>query len=178
LGDIVIVQLGVHDVAYAAQFHRWASRKRASAAQAAYGKGKTTGDVAQILEAKYHLIEKFYELNRDIIADAVKESISGAITNIMAGQPGHVVLTAQAVSDIETRFKHSLSLRAYDGVIAGVPTKASLAGVSHRFAKPYAKRPSRPSFIDTGVFQVHFAAWVEVGAAAQVTHPMTVQFAA
>jgi hypothetical protein len=38
---------------------------------------------------------------------------------------------------------------------------AALHGVSHRFKHPYARRARRPSFIDTGLYQNSFAAWVD-----------------
>jgi hypothetical protein len=79
----------------------------------------------------------------------------------MVGQPYVVALDEQAMSSIARRFKDMLSQRAYDGKIMGVPTKAAQAGVSHRFKKPYAKRASRPSFIDTGQYQASFVSWME-----------------
>jgi hypothetical protein len=181
MGAVVILHLGVHDMAYAAQFHSKASpstsaqkAKRgmsaahaSTRAQQAYGKGMTTGEVAGILEAKYHLMETFWSMNRQTIAASIQQSIGGAITNVINGQPGPILLTAQAISDIETAFKQALSARAFDGRIAGVPTQASLAGVSHRFKQPYAKRGSRPSFIDTGALQSSFAVWVDPSTSAQ-----------
>lgn len=155
--------LGVHDMAYAAQFHTSAGKvKRGkSKAQAAYGKGKTTGDVAQILEAKYHIMRTFYEMNRRDITVALEKSMVGSVINIVNGQSGAIKPDAQAMSDIETAFKQALSMRAFDGVIKGVPTQASLGGVSHRFKKPYAKRAARPSFVNTGLYQSSFTAWTE-----------------
>ena len=89
---------------------------------------ETTGDVAEILENRYHPIEIFYEEH----------------------------------ANIETRFRHFLSQKEMDSLgVPGVPTKAALAGVSHRFKHPYAKRAPRPSFIDTGLYEASFRAWVE-----------------
>jgi hypothetical protein len=155
--------LGVHDMAYAAQFHAstGARKKGVSKAQAAYGKGQTTGDVAQILEARYGIMRTFFDMNRDDIVRAVERSMVGSVINIVNGQPGPIAPEAQAMSDIETAFKQSLSNRAYDGAIKNVPTQAAERGVSHRFKKPYARRASRPSFIDTGLYQSSFTAWTE-----------------
>lgn len=157
------IHLGVHDISYAAQFHsRTGKAKRAmSRAQAAYGKNATTGDVAEIIEAKYHLMETFVGMIKPEIDSMAAQSIGGTISNILAGQKGPILPTSQATSDIETKFKQMLSARAFDGKIKGVPTRASLDGVSHRFKKPYAKRPSRPSFVDTGAYQSSFTVWVE-----------------
>jgi hypothetical protein len=153
--------LGVHDIAYGAQFSSGGSRRSKSRAQAAYGKGKTTGDIAQILEARYGIMRTFYEMNKTDIASALEKSMVGSVINIVNGQPGPIKADAQAMSDIEMAFKQSLSMRAYDGVIKGVPTKASLGGVSSRFKQPGARRPARPSFINTGLYQSSFTAWTE-----------------
>jgi hypothetical protein len=37
-----------------------------------------------------------------------------------------------------------------------------MRGVNHRFMHPYARRPSRPSFIDTGLYVANFTAWVDM----------------
>jgi len=157
----VILVLGVHDIAYGANFGGGGSRRSKSKAQAAYGKGKTTGDVAQILEAKYHIMATFYEMNKTAIASALEKSMVGSVIDMVNGKPGPTKPDAQALSDIETSFKQALSMRAFDGVIKGVPTAASLGGVSHRFKKPYANRPARPSFINTGLYQSSFTVWTE-----------------
>ena len=153
--------LGVHDMAYGAQFSSGGSRRSKSRAQSAYGKGKTTGDIAQILEAKYHIMQTFYDMNKTDIASALEKSMVGSIINMVNGQPAPVMADAQAMSDIETAFKQALSMRAFDGVIPGVPTQASLGGRSSRFKRPGAKRGARPSFINTGLYQSSFTAWTE-----------------
>lgn len=122
---------------------------------------KSTGDVADILESRYGIMEKFFELHTPIIADELAESARGALENLMMGAPGTISLTAEAESAIEADFKRALSLREFDGVISGVPTQAALDGVSHRFASPRGSRGSRPSFIDTGLYQMSFKTWVD-----------------
>jgi hypothetical protein len=64
----------------------------------------------------------------------------------------------QATSKIERRFKEFLTNKEMDGQ-PGVPTKAALAGRSKRFKRAYAKRPSRPSFVDTGLYRGAFKSW-------------------
>lgn len=120
----------------------------------------TTAEVATILEGKYHLFEVFYELNQQRIADAFAESAAGALENVMLGALASLSLTADAEQEIERRFKDAISQKAFDGIIPGVPTLASLKGVNHRLKHPYAKaNPSRPSFRDTGLLQASFKAW-------------------
>lgn len=120
----------------------------------------TTGDVAEILEAEYHIMEIFADLHEDIVVKAYTDAMEGALQNLVAGAPPTINITAQAETDIENRFRQFLSNREMDATAtSGVPTKAALDGVSHRFKHPYAKRASRPSFIDTGLYQANFAVW-------------------
>jgi hypothetical protein len=158
-----ILHLGVHNVPYAAQFTERPPAKRQrtfSKAQQGYGAGKTTGDIALILESKYNIMHKFYELEKRNIISTLSKSIHGSIKNILMGQPPGILPTAEVMEVIKTKFKENLSLQRYDGMISGVPTAAALRGVSHRFKKPYAKRASRPSFIDSGLYQSSFTAWM------------------
>lgn len=123
--------------------------------------GATTGDVAEILEAKYHVMEHFYEAHKEDIARNLEESLSDAIEAVMMGAPSQNPFLAGA-SEIETRFRHFLSQREMDSLgYPGIPTKAAQKGVSHRFKHPYAKRAPRPSFIDTGLYEQSFRAWLE-----------------
>jgi hypothetical protein len=165
------LNLGVHEIAYAAQFAEHVTmsgkaRKRPkvfSAAQKAYGAGKTTGQVAEFLEDRYGIMRAFYDHRGGRIAVLGLETATrNAILNMMMGQPGAIDVTAETMQNLATEFKKSLSERRYDQWInAGrVPTKAALAGVSHRFKFPYKKRPERPSFIDTGMYQSSFVAWM------------------
>lgn len=127
--------------------------------------GVTTGDVAQILEDNYGVMEVFVEDTGGIeaIAEALEKSAEEAIESILLGAPVHSVsLTAQAETDIETEFRKYLSNAWFDGLIPGVPTQAALRGVSHRLLHPYDQNnPERPSFIDTGLYQASFTVWVD-----------------
>ena len=157
--------LGVHDVAYAAQFHTKAgtAKKGKSKAQLAYGAGKSTGEIALILEKRYNIMRTFVNMESTGIIAAIEKSMVGSVINMVAGQPGAVDPSAQAMSDIATTFKDMLSKSAFDGRTSPgrTPTEAARRGVSHRFKRPYARRPSRPSFIDTGLYQSSFTAWTE-----------------
>jgi hypothetical protein len=148
------IHLGVHDISYA-------------------DRGKTTGDIAQILENKYKLMEAYWWLREPVIIDKLTDSYGKAVEAILGGaDPTRVNPAASAVSFIEKDFNQSLSGRLFDGWIPGVPTKAAEMGVSQRKKMPYAKykyrggkrtkvlRGSRPSFIDTGAFQSSFTVWV------------------
>lgn len=129
--------------------------------------GKTTGDVAQILEDKYHIMETFAEeIGLDVIQKAIEQSARNAVETLILGgsRPGsnsaNMSLTLEAEGEIESAFKLFLSQQELDYTQPGVPTQAALKGVSHRFKRPYLKtNPARPSFIDTGLYQSSMKAW-------------------
>lgn len=132
-------------------------------------KGQTTGDVATILEEKYHLMETFYEFNKRAIAKKLEGGLRDALEAVMMGAPISLDAFGQSTGEIAEMFKRELAERKFDARgIPGVPTAASGAtskrkgGVNHRFKHPYAKaNPIRPSFIDTGTFQNSVKVWVD-----------------
>jgi hypothetical protein len=161
------LNLGVREMPYAAVFSRAArvpKGRTVSRAQMAYGAGgKTTGEVAKILEARYGVMRAFFDMEKEkTVIPAISQSVKGALISLMNNQPGKIDIFASGMERIQAGFKESLSMRRYDGLLKGVPTAASLRGVSHRFKQPYARRGSRPSFIDTGLYQSSFVAWMDV----------------
>ena len=127
-----------------------------------YSSRQTTGDVAEILEARYGIMEKFVELHQDDVAAAVDEAVRGKLENLLMGGPSGDLLFAEGdLSEVEELFREMLDKEELNGVVPGVPTAASLKGVNHRLRRPYVKRGPRPSFIDTGLYQASMRAWVE-----------------
>ena len=122
----------------------------------------TTGDVAEILEARYGIMQFFFdEHNADVVA-ALDDVMRDRLDNLLMGAPVPDTLFQEGdLSEVEDAFRRFLDAKEMDGRVPGVPTQAALRGVSHRFSKPYAKRPERPSFIDTGQYQANFVARVE-----------------
>jgi hypothetical protein len=121
----------------------------------------STGDVAEILEAKYHVMEVYWQLHGQENADALVESIVGATESLMMGAPPSADPFGGATSKIEDGFKRFLSEKEMDSLgYPGVPTKASLEGVDHR-KKNRKGTPGRPSFIDTTQYVDAFKAWVD-----------------
>lgn len=117
-------------------------------------KGETTGEVAEVLERKYHIMQHFAEMHQQDITKALAFAFSGAIGNVVAGLDPMDALKAgymEASSEVNTAFKQFLDRKEMDGVVGGVPTKASLEGRSSRF-KNGKKGAPRPSFIDTGLY--------------------------
>lgn len=131
--------------------------------------GVSTGDVAEFLENKYHLMEVFFEENKDKIARALEDAMAGALENLLAGAPVVSNPMASAEQDIKAMFDDFLSLREVERTgIPGVPTKAALEGVSHRFKGKKNKGKGggnpgerRSSFVDTGLYVASFRVWLE-----------------
>lgn len=141
----MILYLGVVDVPYAAE-------------------AITTGEVAQILEDNYGVMQTFVDtIGQDSIAKVLERSVVNAVeAMVMGSNSASINLTAEGEGEIEGAFRQFLEQQDMDGRVDGVPTKASLAGVSHRFKKPTAAaNSSRPSFIDTGRFSASFRAWTD-----------------
>ena len=139
----MILSLGVYDVPYTES-------------------NETTGDVAEMLEARYNVMGTFYEMKGAEITQAIESSIAGAITNLMAGAPMHgIAAFAEAESEIGSLFRKFLDDKEIEGHTSPgtSPTKAALDGVNHRLK--IKKGPRRPSFIDTGLYQQSFVAEIK-----------------
>lgn len=119
----------------------------------------TTGDVASILEAEYHIMEIFYYRYEDQIVEAITDSLQGSLENLLMGQEPASNPLAEAESYIENLFRKFLDRSVIEGLgVLGVPTKAALEGLRTRLGK-IEYGPRRPSFIDTGLYQASFKAW-------------------
>lgn len=133
--------------------------------------GMTTGDVATILESRYGIMGMFYLLHGDEIQHEIEEVFKDKVEALQLGRP--IDQFPIMLDGVEQSFRHFLDTRQMDGRAPGVPTRASLQGINHRLKRPYARyvyrgarrtrkmRPSRPSFIDTGLYQSSFRAWID-----------------
>lgn len=165
----VTLHLGVIDLPYVdpqdtprrlPRARKGKQRPRGKTASGGSGSQTTTGFVAEVLEKKYHVIETYYDLHELEIADSLAESVAGALENLVMGGPP-IDPTAEAASGIEKGFKTYLESGEIEGTATpGVPTRAALHGVSHRF-KGKNSGVRRPSFIDTGLYESSFKAWTE-----------------
>jgi hypothetical protein len=122
----------------------------------------TTYDVARILEAKYGVMQAFYNAKSIRVSNYLEEGLKNSLEALLTGAPPTSQPFAGGTAKIEDSFKQFLSTREIERMgIPGVPTQAALGGVSHRFKRARAARPRRPSFIDTGLYQASFKAWVD-----------------
>lgn len=148
---------GVLDVAYSG-----------ANSQSATAGAKTTGDVAEILEAKYHVMQTFYDLRRDKIAQFLTDSMAASLELRM--KTGRTIderatLTYGGDQKIEAEFRAFLTANEMATLLqqasGAVLSAAAARGVNHRFKHPYAARPARPAFVDTGLFRISFRAWTQ-----------------
>lgn len=116
--------------------------------------------LADILEAKYHVFEHFWQAHKDEITDELVSALNKEL--FQEGSGRKIQFSNRALSEIKHKFSQFLTMKEMDSLgYPGIPTKASLAGVNHRMKHPYAKRPARPSFIDTGQYMASFIAWLD-----------------
>jgi hypothetical protein len=132
-----------------------------SRAQQSYGQGKTTSDIANELETKYGIVEAFYELEEDNIIEMLEDAFGEDIEEVMTMEEPKTGIATEETDKIEKRFRTRLN-REELHTRGNVPTLAAQRGISHLRQHPYAKgATSRPSFVDTGLYQRSFRAWVE-----------------
>lgn len=139
------------------------------------GSGKTTVDVAKILEAKYNVMGTFYYAREGKIAEWLAQSARNAIRELSHGRVKENIF-ADAENKIEESFRDFLDAGEMATIFSGLTeseaayfiastggfTGAAEAGVRHRFLHPYASsNKPRPAFIDTGLYQSSFRAWME-----------------
>ncbi len=162
----MILNLGVDDVPYAramsAPQRRTARWRQGRQPWQRLGGLTTTGDVAEVLEKRYGIVATFSLIHGQDIVDGVEHAMQDKLENLLMGGPvGDELFSPGDLGDIEQAFRAFLDDRGMDGRAAGVPTAAAEAGINHRLVHPYRRgNPARPSFIDTGLYQNAFRAWV------------------
>lgn len=157
----MILHLGVIDVPYVGRETPAQRSKRLKKGGQPPAGAKTTYDVAKILESKYHVMENFAHRYRSEMAAELVSAINGRMENLLMGAPVSQAPFGEAESAIKNMFSKFLENREMDGM-PGVPTKAAIAGISHRFKKKRkADIYGRPSFIDTGLYESSARAWID-----------------
>jgi len=162
----LVLHLGVIDIPYVkppiqkkvAKAKRGKSNKPVK--QSTGSGTQSTGDVAGWLEKKYGVMQTFVDMQMPAIAAELENALAGALENMMMGAPPTGNPFASAESNITQMFKTFLAEGEIEHAgIPGVPTAAALRGVNHRLK--VNRGSPRPSFIDTGLYQNSFIAWIE-----------------
>jgi hypothetical protein len=122
-----------------------------------YAEGQeNTGDVAEILEAKFGVMQTFADQNQDDIAEMIANGLAGSLESIMAGAPPEFNVFGQAMSDIESRFVDYIDHEEH-----GIQTKAKESPKGGaRKKRQYKKASSKITFVDSGLYRGNFKAWV------------------
>ncbi|HDV6367275.1 TPA: hypothetical protein ACK3Q6_006280 [Burkholderia cepacia] len=128
----------------------------------AYKDGTTVPEVARYLEDEYGVMQVFVDLHLKEISGSVAQAVADAMDDQMMGLPVSPDIYQASMEEIQSAFRNFLDHEEYPAQsFPQIPTQAALDGVNHRLLHPYAsKNPSRPSFIDTGEYQISFRAWV------------------
>src|SRR5580692_1119246 len=130
------------------------------------GETTTTGDVAEILEERYHVMQTFYQARKEKIASFLADTMASALQDICNGQrvknPSY-----GAEQRIEAEFRSFLDANEMQKLaiaLTGVALSAAAArGVNHRKKNPYAKKnKERPAFVDTGLYRSSFRAQLKL----------------
>jgi len=122
----------------------------------------TTGDVAEHLEDKYHIMRSFVELHEDEIAEAMAKDMAGLIESVQMGGKTDFKLPG-AMQSIQNQFRRFLTQGEMQRLMpATQPIAAADAGVNHRKKRPYVKKnKARAAFVDTGLYRASFRAWMQ-----------------
>jgi hypothetical protein len=124
------------------------------------GAPMTTVSVATILEEKYGVMQAFYDSHKDSVIGSLINSAEGALETLFMGGPVTDPF-ADASQSIQAEFRTFLMTAEIEGMgIPGVPTKAAQDRRSLRF-KAKVGPNQRPSFIDTGTYELSMRAWIE-----------------
>ena len=117
---------------------------------------ETTGEVAEILEEKYHVMETFFDMHKKDIADAIGQSVAGALVNARAGQTMKRDIFLSAMDKTEKMFKryidseqHGIKLKKHDAPKAGARKK-----------RQYKKVSAVVAFVDSGLMRKSFKSWI------------------
>lgn len=117
----------------------------------------TTGDVAELLEGKYKIMQTFFDRYGQDIADMMANDIAASLENMIAGAPPTRDPLAESMSRTHNLFVAFLDNEEMNG-LAGIPTRRAMEGISKRFKNK--KGDPRASFVDTGNYQASMRSWV------------------
>ena len=117
----------------------------------------TCGEVAEILEGKFDVMQIFANMNEAKIAAFIEQGIADSIESKMMGAPDDLDMFGSAMEKIKDGFdeyidqqQHGIKLKKFNRPMAGA-----------RFKKQYRKVAKTLAFVDSGMYRSNFKAWVE-----------------
>lgn len=146
------LSFGVNDVGY-------------SDAHGPSKRATTTGQVAEILEKRYHVMETFYHLRTPKIAEALADSMGMMLDDLVHRRsgPNHLVDAERIMEGAFRSFLDANEMQKLAMALGAPISAAALRGVNFRKKHPYAKKnPERPAFIATGLYRRSFLAEVKL----------------
>ena len=123
---------------------------------------QSTGAVAEILESRYHVLEIFYELNQDFIAEQMAQAMEDEIDDLVNGKPPSSDPLYGAHQRIEARFRAWLDSNEIQTILP-LKLQVNAAKVGKNSRKKSGKNKGgqeRAAFVDTGQYQSAFRAWL------------------
>jgi hypothetical protein len=123
-----------------------------------FSKTVTAETVAEILEARYQIVDYFSEKYATQINDIVLSRFATVASEALVGKRRPRDLSAvmkPAAKEIENLFKQFLTNEELNGR-PGVPTMAAQMGVRSGRGSKTKQGVPRPSFIDTGIYKASF----------------------
>lgn len=120
----------------------------------------TTGDVAQFLEDRYHVMRTFLELKEDQIARVLVDQVAGAIESIAQGNRLPRPDWKPSMGKIDRMFRDFLDAGELQHLL---PKSQKVSEETLRTSsrkKVMKQDEARQAFIDTGHYQASFRAWV------------------
>ena len=119
----------------------------------------TTGQVAEFLEADYHVMRVFFETNQERIGEWLAQSMSSEIENLAMGKPpGQLSVNTEKINE---RFRDFLAQREWKDVSMQMIAAAEAGDTRRKQSVSKKGRQARAEFIDTGLYQQSFRAWVD-----------------
>lgn len=154
------LNLGVIDVAYDNGGVTHSRPNKTGRSKTTSAEPTTTVAVANFLEAKYHVLQVFYDHYEGEIGKAVIHSLEGALEDLYAGAPIRDPF-GEAGQEIEQGFRQFLLTGEIESLgLEGVPTQAAIERRSGRF-KSGVGPAQRPSFVNTATYELAFRSWVD-----------------
>jgi hypothetical protein len=125
--------------------------------------GKTVGDVAQILEDKFDVMQIFADQNEEMIARSLEAVFAGAVESAIAGKYEELNVLGEKnytmYGNIIERFHEFIDRQEHGILLKKQTEKTAKAGA--RFKRQYRKVSNSLAFYETGAYEGHFGAWVD-----------------